>query len=73
MNTAPLTTITYQVRGMTCEHCVAAVTAEVGGLDGVESVQVELGRLTVTSAAPLPAEAVAVAVEEAGYELGATL
>ena len=29
------TTATYTVTGMTCAHCVAAVTEEVGQLDGV--------------------------------------
>lgn len=62
---------TYEVRGMTCGHCRAAVMDEVGALAGVAEVQVDLasGRMTVTGEA-LDDAAVAAAVEEAGYEVG---
>lgn len=65
------TTATYDVVGMTCEHCVRAVTEELSKLDGVSGVDVDLptGRVTVTSDAPLAGDAVAAAVDEAGYEL----
>ena len=68
------TTATYSVTGMTCAHCVAAVTEEVGGLAGVSTVDIELHEggaslVTVTSAAPLPVESVREAVDEAGYTL----
>ena len=65
-----MSTSTYTVTGMTCGHCVSAVSEEVGGLPGVTEVQVDLptGALTVTSDAPLDDAAVAAAVEEAGYE-----
>ena len=45
----------YTVEGMTCGHCVAAVTEEVGQIPGVSDVSVTLegGRLTVTSDAPV--------------------
>ena len=64
-------TTTYTVTGMTCGHCVQAVTGELGALPGVDAVQVDLGTgaVTVTSAEPLPADAVRAAVDEAGYEL----
>ncbi len=66
-----MTTTTYTVSGMTCGHCVQAVSTEVGRLAGVTDVQVDLatGAVTVTSDAPLEREAVAAAVDEAGYEL----
>ena len=62
---------TWTVTGMTCGHCVASVTEEVGALAGVEAVQVDLesGRVVVTSAEPLAHADVAAAVEEAGYAL----
>ena len=68
------TTATYSVTGMTCSHCVAAVTEEVSRLDGVSAVDVDLNaggesRVTVTSTAPLPVDAVRAAVDEAGYTL----
>jgi copper chaperone len=66
-----MTTATYQVTGMTCSHCVNSVSAEVGALPGVRDVAVDLqtGAVTVTSDQPLDADAVAAAVEEAGYEV----
>ncbi len=62
---------TYQVQGMTCGHCVQSVTKEIGALPGVRGVDVELdsGRVTVTSEQGLDREAVRAAVDEAGYEL----
>ena len=73
-----MTSATYQVTGMTCEHCVRAVTGELRGLDGVREVTVELvpegsSAVTVTSEAPLPVGAVAAALDEAGdYRLAAS-
>lgn len=66
-----MTSTTYRVEGMTCEHCVRAVRAELGVLAGVTDVQVDLanGEVAVTSAAPLEERAVRDAVDEAGYEL----
>lgn len=62
---------TYTVAGMSCSHCVASVSAEIGRIRGVTDVRVDLasGRVTVTSDQPLDTEAVAAAVDEAGYEL----
>ena len=65
------TTATFSVTGMTCGHCVAAVQDEVAKVDGVTGVDVELatGTVTVASDRSLPDDAVAAAVEEAGYEV----
>lgn len=66
-----MATNTYQVKGMTCGHCVAAVTSEVSGIAGVSDVQVDLeaGTVTVTADQPPSEAAVREAVDEAGYEL----
>ena len=66
-----MSTETYTVTGMTCGHCVSSVTEEVTELAGVTDVQVDLetGRLVVTADAPLGADLVRAAVEEAGYVL----
>ena len=66
-----ITTTTYRVEGMTCEHCVRAVTTELVILPGVQSVDVDLesGAVTVTSNGPLDQSAVREAIDEAGYEL----
>jgi copper chaperone len=65
------TTTSYAVTGMTCSHCVAAVSAELGALAGVTDVHVDLvaggtSRVTVSSHTPLTAEQVATALDEAG-------
>lgn len=67
-------TIEVGVRGMTCSHCVNAVTDEVGALPGVESVTVDLqpegvSAVAITTSAPVAQDAIAAAVAEAGYEL----
>jgi len=67
-------TATYTVTGMTCGHCVAAVTEELHRLEGVTAVDIELtaggpSQVTVTSTAPLAEAAVRAAVDEAGYDL----
>ena len=70
-----MTTQTYSVTGMTCGHCVHAVTAELKAIDGVSDVAVDLNAdgastVTVTSAAPLTDTAVTTALDEAGnYQL----
>lgn len=64
-------TETYEVVGMTCGHCVKAVTDELSALEGVRAVRVDLdtGLATVDSERGLDREAVRAAVDEAGYEL----
>ncbi|MCO5968466.1 heavy-metal-associated domain-containing protein [Actinoallomurus soli] len=66
-----MTTTEYKVKGMTCGHCVSAVTEEVSAIEGVTDVKVDLasGVVTVSSAAPVEEQAVRDAVDEAGYEL----
>ncbi len=61
----------FTVKGMTCDHCVQAVSAELRKLPGVADVRVDLGSATATidSATELDRAAVAAAVDEAGYEL----
>jgi copper chaperone CopZ len=64
-------TTTYTVTGMTCQHCVNAVTGELVALPGVDDVQIDLGSgaVTVTSETPLADDDVRAAVDEAGYEI----
>ncbi|TPW75549.1 heavy-metal-associated domain-containing protein [Schumannella soli] len=67
-------TSTVLVEGMTCAHCVASVTEEIGEIAEVSTVDVELvvggaSRVTVASSAPVATERIRAAVEEAGYAL----
>jgi copper ion binding protein len=66
-----MSTASYTVVGMTCGHCVNAVTEEVSAVPGVSTVDVDLesGGLTVSGDAPVDEAAVRAAVEEAGYSL----
>jgi copper chaperone CopZ len=71
-----MTTTTYAVTGMSCEHCANAVTSELSGLGGVSAVTVDLvpggsSSVTVASDVPLPEDAVSAALNEAGgYRIG---
>jgi copper chaperone CopZ len=62
---------TINVSGMTCGHCVSAVTMELSLLPTVTDVDVDLesGRVTITSDAALEQAQLATAIDEAGYEL----
>ncbi len=69
-----MSTQTFSVLGMTCDHCVAAVTAEVSRVPGVRDVTVELvpgalSSVTVASDLPVSEDDVRAAVDEAGYDL----
>ena len=66
-----MTTTTYQVSGMTCGHCMQAVTNEVKKIKGVTDVDIDLesGSVRVSSDAPVDEAAFRAAVDEAGYEV----
>ena len=72
-----MTTETYDVTGMTCGHCVAAVETELRAVAGVTDVTVDLtpggtSHVTVTSDEPLARDVVDAAVDEAGYALASS-
>lgn len=66
-----MSTHTYAIQGMTCAHCAGAVTREVRRIDGIEDIAVDVsaGTLTVSVTGDAPDEAIAAAVDEAGYTL----
>lgn len=69
-----MSTKTIQVTGMTCGHCVQAVTEEVGKISGVTNVDVELNtegasQVTISFDGELSASDIAAAIDEAGYEI----
>ena len=66
-----MTTQTFTVAGMTCDHCVRAVTEELNALDGVTQVSVDLhpggaSHVTVDAEREVADAEVAEALEEAG-------
>ncbi len=62
-------TIEFNVTGMTCDHCVNAVTNAVKELDGVSDVSVSLeNKSAVVTGSVVDATKVIAAIEEEGYE-----
>jgi copper chaperone len=66
-----MATTTLTVLGMTCDHCVRAVTEELTALGGVQDVAIDLadGSVTLTSDRPIDPAAITTAIDEAGYEV----
>ena len=67
MSTSPSNTTTLTVSGMTCSHCVNAVSNELSKLDQVTRVQIDLttGFVTVDSNQPVDLATMTEAVERA--------
>lgn len=63
-------TVTLPVQGMSCAHCVAAVTGAIQAEDPAASVQVDLTANLVTATTALPRERVAALIAEEGYTVG---
>jgi copper chaperone CopZ len=65
-----MTTRSYLVPDVSCQHCVAAITEEVGRVAGVASVEVALDAKRVTvHGGPLDDAAVRAAIDEAGFDV----
>ncbi len=60
---------TYSVPAISCGHCQAAIEAEVGKVDGVDAVAVDIASRTVRVEGVAPDEAIRAAIDEAGYEV----
>ena len=61
----------FQVQGMSCGHCVKAVTDAVQSLDAQAKVQVDLASGKVQVESEQDATAIARAIEEEGYKVAA--
>ncbi|MDO7898440.1 heavy-metal-associated domain-containing protein [Pseudomonas citrulli] len=59
----------FNVQGMSCGHCVNAITQAVQARDPAAEVQVDLGAKTVQVQSSLPTDAVVEAIKEEGYEV----
>lgn len=62
---------TFSVEGMSCGHCVSAVTRAVQQVDAAASVQVDLSKQTVAVTSGAATDAVKAAIEQAGYPVKA--
>jgi len=66
-----MSTITYNVPDISCEHCKQAIEGEVSQLQGVAAVDVDIEAKTVTVTGELDERAIVAAIDEAGYEVAA--
>lgn len=58
-----------EVRGMSCAHCVSAITSAVTGLPGVSGVEVDLAASVVRIDGSPNRDEVTAAIEDAGYDV----
>ena len=64
-----MSTTTYSVPDISCDHCVAAITGAVSPLEGVASVDVAVDTKTVTVTGDFDDAAVRGAIDDAGYDV----
>ena len=64
--------IEFQVEGMSCQHCVSAITQAVRAVDTEARVEVDLSAARVRVASSKPVETLTAAIEDAGYEVSGT-
>jgi len=62
---------TVKIKGMSCSHCVTAVTKALGGIEGVRNVKVDLarGEATFEEATPVDRSVIAERIRKAGYDV----
>lgn len=63
---------TIKIKGMSCQHCVKAVTKALDEIDGIEAVKVDLdkGEATFDEVKPIAQELLQERIKKAGFELG---
>jgi len=69
-----MSTVVVDVQGMTCQHCVKAVTSELESIEGVTGVSIALepegtSQVTVEAESNVSADALKDAIAEAGYDM----
>ena len=64
-----MSTRTYDIPGISCGHCKAAIEGEVATLATVESVVVDIDARTATVTGSADEAAVRAAIDEAGYDV----
>lgn len=62
---------TIQIKGMSCSHCVMAVTKALSGIDGVRNVRVDLdrGEATFEETRPVDRAVIAERIRKAGFDV----
>ncbi len=64
--------IEFQVEGMSCQHCVAAVTKAIRAQDAQARVDIDLAQGQVRVASGVGAAQLAAAIADAGYTVART-
>jgi copper chaperone len=62
---------TIKIEGMSCNHCVMAVTKALSGIDGIGNVKVDLakGEATFDEAKPVDRAIIRERIKKAGFEV----
>jgi copper chaperone len=58
----------FNVQGMSCGHCVKAITQALHAKDSQAEVEIDLGTKTVKVESALPTDTLIAAIKEEGYE-----
>jgi len=63
---------TVKIKGMSCQHCIKAVTKALGEIEGVSDIRVDLasGEASFEESRPVSPEIIAEKVKKAGFEVG---
>jgi copper chaperone len=59
------------IKGMSCQHCVMAVTKALNGIDGITNVKVdlEMGKATFEETKSVELDTIIAAIRKAGYDV----
>lgn len=62
---------TIKIKGMSCQHCVMAVTKALAGIENVKDVHVDLqkGEATFTEVKPVDRKQISEKIKKAGFEV----
>ena len=62
---------TVKIKGMSCNHCVMAVTKALSGIDGVQNVKVDLarGEASFDETKPVDRAVIAERIRKAGFDV----
>lgn len=62
---------TIKIKGMSCQHCVMAVTKALGSIEGTRDVRVDLakGEATFTEVSPVDRKVIGEKIKKAGFEV----
>jgi copper chaperone len=64
-----MTDIALQISGMSCGHCLSAVSRALAALSNVETISVRIGRADIRVQDPVFVDAAKTAIEDAGYRV----